>query len=147
MYQFKKVNSNRYGTTFKLLNPIIFTLNNTKTIFGIEDTYKFGRYVKWICDDIIEVSEFNNFLKKNYEESSVKSPVLIRENYPKMLLSKIPENKNIDIVKSEKGDVSTINEFIKKNTNYNIILEIKNIFVGKDQIKYSVYIKKIEVAF
>ena len=45
MYQFKKVNSNRYGTTFKLLNPIIFTLNNTKTIFGIEDTYKFGRYI------------------------------------------------------------------------------------------------------
>ena len=146
MYQLKKVNSNKYGTTFKLIDPIIFTLNNTKSIFGIEHT-RFGKYVKWLSDDIVEISQFNDFLKKNNEDLSIKSPIINRENYPQMLSTKIPDNKNADIIKSEKGDVSTISEFIKKHTNYNLILEIKNIFIAKDQIKYSVYIKKIEIAF
>ena len=146
MYQLKKASSNKYGTTFKILSPIVFTLNSTKTIFGIEAT-RFGKYVKWLCDDIIEVSQFNDFLKKNNNELSIKSPIMVRENYPTMLSTKIPDNKNADIINSDKGDISTINEFIKKNTNYNLILEIKNIFVTKDEIKYSVYIKKIEIAF
>ena len=147
MTELIKASSNKYGTTFKLKSPLIFTLNNTKTIFGIEDTGRYGRYVKWLCDDIINISELNFFLKKSYDGLSIKSPIIVRENYPKMIQTKIPENKNANIINSEDGDISTVNEFIKKNTNYNLILEIKHVFITKEEIKYSVYIKKIEIAF
>ena len=77
----------------------------------------------------------------------MKSAIIIKENYPVMIQTKIPTNKNADIITSEDGDISTINEFITKNTKYNLILEIKNIFVSDSEIKYSVYLKKIENAF
>ena len=38
----KRVSSNKRGTIYKLETPLIF-INNTKTIFGIEN-YKCGEY-------------------------------------------------------------------------------------------------------
>ena len=147
MNELTRASSNKYGTTFRLKTPKIFTLNNTKTIFGIEDTGRYGKYVKWIYNQEGLLLEFHDFLKKIYTEQELKSPVILRENYPVMLQTKIPTNKNANIISSDDGDISTINDFIKKNTMYNLILEVKNIFVSKLEIKYSVYIKKIEIAF
>ena len=147
MSELIRASSNKYGTTYRLKTPVIFTVNNTKTIFGIEDTGKYGRYVKWIYNNSGQLFDFHDFLKKIYINHDLKSPVILRENYPTMIQTKIPTNKNVDIISSDDGDISTINDFINKNTKYNLILEVKNIFVSNEEIKYSVYIKKIEIAF
>ena len=124
MNELIRASSNKYGTTFRLKTPIIFTLNNTKTIFGIEDTGRYGKYVKWIYNDGGQLLEFHDFLSNIYSDHQMKSAIIIKENYPVMIQTKIPTNKNADIITSEDGDISTINEFITKNTKYNLILEI-----------------------
>ena len=145
---FTRVNSNKFGTTFRLGTPYIFTINDTSTMFGLEEAGKYGRYIKWVLEnqDIInELKTFESNIQEKYKDIDIISPILLKENYPAMVQTKVPDIKNIDIISSDKGEVDTISEFIKKGIKYNLILEVKTIFVGKTNIKYTIYIKKIEL--
>jgi len=142
----KRVSSNKYGTIYKLETPLIFAINNTKTIFGIENAGKYGEYIKWNIDDIdTVVCEFEMYLKEIRNSLPIKSSILRRDNYPLMIQTKIPNNKNLDIIRNELGDITTIHQFIDKNKIYNILLEINGYFVSNKEIKYTVYLKKIEL--
>mgnify|MGYP001215378444 CR=1 FL=1 len=142
----RRVSSNKYGVIYKLESPLIIILNNTKSIFGIESAGNYGEYVKWNIENIDEsIIEFESFLRESHKDLSITSSIIKRDNYPLMIQTKLPNYKNIDIVRSEQGDITTIHNFIKKNNFYNLILEIKGFFVSNKEIKYTIYIKKIEL--
>lgn len=142
----KRVSSNKYGTIYKLENPLILSINNTKTIFGIESAGKYGEYIKWNIDDVDSaLSDFELHLKELKNSLPVKSSIVRRDNYPLMIQTKIPNNKNLDIIRNELGDITTVHQFINKNSIYNILLEISGYFVSNKEIKYTVYLKKIEL--
>ena len=142
----KRVSSNKYGTIYKLETPLIFTINNTKTIFGIESAGKYGEYIKWNIDEVDSaISDFETYLKDVKNSLPVKSSIVRRDNYPLMIQTKLPNNKNLDIIRNELGDISTIHQFIDKSNVYNLLLEISGYFVSNKEIKYTVYLKKIEL--
>lgn len=142
----KRVSSNKYGTIYKLETPLIFAINNTKTIFGIESAGKYGEYIKWNIDEVDSaISDFETYLKDVKNSLPVKSSIVRRDNYPLMIQTKLPNNKNLDIIRNELGDISTIHQFIDKSNVYNLLLEISGYFVSNKEIKYTVYLKKIEL--
>ena len=70
----KRVSSNKYGTIYKLETPLIFAINNTKTIFGIENAGKYGEYIKWNIDEVDSaISDFETYLKDFKNSLPVKS--------------------------------------------------------------------------
>ena len=142
----KRVSSNKYGTIYKLETPLIFTINNTKTIFGIESAGKYGEYIKWNIDEVDSaISDFETYLKDVKNSLPIKSSIVKRDNYPLMIQTKLPNNKNLDIIRNELGDISTIHQFIDKSNVYNLLLEISGYFISNKEIKYTVYLKKIEL--
>jgi hypothetical protein len=117
-------------------------------MFGLEEAGKYGRYIKWVIEnqDIInEIKTLESNIQEKYKDIDIISPILLKENYPVMVQTKVPDIKNLDIVSSDKGEVDTISEFIKKGQKYNLVLEVKTMFVGKTNIKYTIFIKKIEL--
>ena len=136
----RRVSSNKYGVIYKLESPLIIILNNTKSIFGIESAGNYGEYVKWNIENIDEsIIEFESFLRESHKDLSITSSIIKRDNYPLMIQTKLPNYKNIDIVRSEQGDITTIHNFIKKNNFYNLILEIKGFFVSNKEVLDPIY--------
>ena len=147
--------ANKQGTLYKISKnvdnaflPIIFTLNNVKLLFNIQRT-KQKIYVNWILDKYIDIDKFSSFELEIEEQlnKTLKSNIIDKPNYPKYLNTQIKLGvKGSEIICDKESQIQTYEEYIVKNKKYNLVLEIKNIFVKKNIINYSINLKKISIA-
>lgn len=145
---FKLINENQSGKIYKVTNFKLMKISNTHTIFGLENYTDSIFYIKWITTQeyINKIKENESYILSKFPDMNISTCIIDRNNYDKMILTKINKKKSLHIVK-ECGDVSTLREFIEKNKKYNIYLSIDNIFITHTgEIKYSLQVKKIENA-
>ena len=137
-----KISKNKFGTTYKLKNEINLEFNNIKTLFGIEKIYNY-KYIKWNIKNLDKIIQFEKNIRQLLPNHNLKSTIIKKPNYPIMLLTKVPNYKNNSIIQNNAGEISSLNEYIDKDNKYNVSLSIKNIFVGENDVKFSIYINKI----
>lgn len=154
MIKLTKKTDNNDGCLYKINynndTAISLSIDNTISLFGLE-TYKNNFYIKWIIDNNFQVIDFIESLENNIKSelnTEILSNLIKKEKYPLMLNTKIIYTKNINIINSDKGGISTIKEYIKKGNKYNMSLSISDVFLNKKKklIFYSIIIKKIEIA-
>lgn len=155
VFKLDKIMANKQGALYKISKnvdnaflPIIFSLNNVKLLFNIQRT-KQKIYVNWILDKYIDIDKFSSFESclAEYLSKTVHSNIINKPNYPKYLNTQIKLGvKGSEIICDKESQIQTYEEYIIKNKKYNLILEIKNIFVKKNIINYSIIIKKISIA-
>lgn len=158
---FRKISDNKIGILYNVkksnpdfsLTTIVYSLNKTKTIFGLEEKYN-KKVFKWIIDDdfkskilSLEKDLINNC--QNISIELVKSKIIEKNNYPIMIETDVPKNIFCcnDIIKHTKGILTSFNQINKKN-KYNIEFKLENVSVRcinkKNILYYNLEITKIE---
>ena len=158
---FRKISDNKIGILYNVkksnpdfsLTTIVYSLNKTKTIFGLEEKYN-KKVFKWIIDDdfkskilSLEKDLINNC--QNISIELVKSKIIEKNNYPIMIETDVPKNIVCcnDIIKHTKGILTSFNQINKKN-KYNIEFKLENVSVRcinkKNILYYNLEITKIE---
>ena len=144
---FNKINDNFYQIYDNKNNMITYNLDNTKTPFGLENFNK-----KYIInfeindDNLADILLIENKLIKkfDYENKYIhKSVVNKNKNYKQLLKCRIKMNKNTIITKliNNNKEISIFN--LKKQENYNILIEFSGIWIYKNNIGLYINIIKI----
>ena len=153
MLALEYIKSNNQGDLYKCYKlenqekkKVKYTLDNTSTLFGLENVYS-KKYIKWIHLDpsiILAIKDIEKFLQEQFPEKQLKSCIIEKKNYPIMLNTKINISKNQSIIDNEKGEISSLAEYIQKKKNYSINILLENIFTNSQFIYYSLEIQKIK---
>lgn len=143
------ISQNEKGYLYEFNDPnnvLRIKLSNVEILFK-PDNYRNSYYFKWNIDDqnIEIILKIESILSK-YFSSPLTSNILIRNNYPKMLNTKLVYNKNNPLV--IKNSILSVKDFIENNLDkkYNLVLKVGKIFVNKENIKYPLIIKNIIVS-
>ena len=150
MTNFKKIRNSKYGSLFKLSQPVSFTIQNTITFFGVEKNYN-KNIIKWTINsfdkniiDEIEEEILNTYNLENKSNFELKSKLDLRKNYKPLLITSL-DKKIYDILEHEEGEIIN-NDSILKNKKYHVDFIVKYFSLSKNFIHIKIEIKKIRNA-
>ena len=147
-------NDLRYFKLFTINNSqYIFNEKNMYTIFGLEKVY-YDNIFKWCINNqqkkfFIDLEQEILKTIKNYDNSNLndirsKTNIIIKDNYPVMIKTFVPNNA-YDIIEHEQGDIPSYKD-IKKHKKYDVVICINNITVNikKKEMGYKYLVTKIK---
>ena len=149
------ITSNKLGKLYSVsvsdgqkVKPIEIKLNGVKSIFGKEQKYN-NHFIKWcVCKqdiDIIRLIEsmlITSFIDENITE--INSAVVIKENYPTMLESKIVNKSSHDVISHKPGEIFTFDDI--KNKQCNVTLRLKSVNIPKLKNKLYYNLEIVDIA-
>ena len=155
MYEKKKIMNNKQGTLYsisKLVDnnfvPIIIPINRVQLLFNPQRTGN-KIFLKWKISSIVtmdRISELENSISQFFDKE-IKSNLTSKTNYPNYLATQIKLNSNgSSVISDDNHHIESYEEYITKNNNYDIVLELKHIFEKKNILNYSLNIRKISIA-
>tara|TARA_B110000967_G_C18635757_1_gene435964 strand:- start:46 stop:501 length:456 start_codon:yes stop_codon:yes gene_type:complete len=143
-----KLSEHNTGDLYTVEDPTNYfkiKYKNIKALFKPDECNR-ASYIKWDVEneDLSKIRRFEEMIGCHYSKK-IKSNILIRMNYPRMLNTKYNYNKDPIIIK---GSVLSIVDFISENLDkrYDVTLKLGKVFVCEDIIKYPLLISNISIS-
>ena len=142
----KKLKSIGGGCLYKISSDgknLQIKLSNTKSIFGVENSYN-TKTIKWNINksELEKIQIIENLMRKEFKNidiDEIKSKIISKPNYPSMIMTKINKNKTSnDIIKHKSGEITSFEE-INKIFLYDVVLIVSNLFLKNEGDKNILY--------
>jgi hypothetical protein len=148
------ISSNKYGSLYKLNKPYIIKINNSKTPFGIQQSFN-RKLIHWYIKDINHIKLINHFKDDIHDnifnkiidinEYTIDSKLSKNNNFPHLLETIInPNISSSNCISHKPGEIITYND-INKGLTANIILECSTISINNNKINMIWYINNIDI--
>lgn len=127
-----------------LSSQVTLTIQNTKTLFGLEIRYN-KKYFKWVINPaeykaIRDLEQKLQILFKDYSIDEIRSKIIERPNYPNLLETSIPSMGycSNDIIKHSPGVITSYSDISKLN-RYDILVQLANVSIQTRNSKKILY--------
>jgi hypothetical protein len=142
------ISSNKYGNLHKLKNPYKLLLKNTKTPFGIQETYN-KKIIHWYIqniDDLKLIRHFQEDLQQNILKDYtlfINNKVTQKGNYNPIIETNVSNNiESSECISHIDGEIVTYNSIIK-GTEGDVTLICDNIVILENKVNMIWNIVKI----